>query len=191
MWPWEHVAFGYLLYSLATNIGLGESTRDRAMVAVCVAAVLPDLIDKPLAWTFEVFPSGYALGHSIFVAPLLAVVAIAVSRRYGRTDVGVAFAVGYLSHLLGDVVYPVIEGDPIAPEILLWPLVELPSYEVQRGFLERFAMYFGRWIVQLLSLEPSPLLVFEGLLALSVFVLWLYDGLPGLKWLVRSVVPQK
>jgi len=54
--------------------------------AVVLASVLPDLIDKPLAWEYGVFENGYAIGHSLFFAVPLAILVgmIAHARRHGR-----------------------------------------------------------------------------------------------------------
>lgn len=94
MWPWEHVAFGYLLYSVYAHVRRGEPPDALSTVAMAIAAVAPDLIDKPLAWEFDVFATGYALGHSVFLAvPLLAGV-VAVARRTDRLAAADGFAVG-------------------------------------------------------------------------------------------------
>ncbi len=45
-------------------------------------AVLPDLVDKPLAWQFDLFETGYAVAHSAFVVvPALFVVYVLARRR--------------------------------------------------------------------------------------------------------------
>ena len=179
MWPWEHLAFGYLCYSLTVHLVRRRAPTTSAVVLLAVASVLPDLIDKPLSWSFGVFPSGYAIAHSIFVAPVGVALVVALAWHQRRLRYGAAFAVGYASHLVGDVVYPAVLGEGLKPEVLLWPAVELPAYENDYGLVERFLLYFFQYLEMLAELEWSPMLAFEAGLALSVFVLWVYDGMPG------------
>ncbi|WP_284033485.1 metal-dependent hydrolase [Halobaculum lipolyticum] len=96
MLPWTHAAFGYLLL-LAVVLLLGRRFSRAELLAVLVGTQLADVIDKPLAWWFDVVPSGRSLGHSLlFVVPLCAVV-VAITWYRRHPEVGVAFGVGYLS----------------------------------------------------------------------------------------------
>lgn len=94
------------------------------LLVVLVATQVPDAIDKPLAWTLGVIPSGRMVAHSIVLAvPALAVV-VGTARRVGRPRLGVLFAAAYLSHLAGDF-YPVLSegtGYYFWPN-LFWPLL--------------------------------------------------------------------
>jgi hypothetical protein len=72
------------------------------------ASVLPDVVDKPLAWTFHVIPSGRMLAHSLVVAGVVVACVLVVADRRGFLPHGVAFAWGYLSHLAGDF-HPVVQ----------------------------------------------------------------------------------
>ncbi|GAB7095411.1 hypothetical protein JCM30237_25640 [Halolamina litorea] len=127
MWPWDHVAAGYLLLSALHRLGWRRPPSRRAAVVVAGAAVLPDLIDKPLSWWLAVLPSGRSLGHSLLVAlPLVAVVA-AVGLSTERRSVALAFGAGYLSHLAGDVAYPLLVKGELRVGFLLWPLVPADS----------------------------------------------------------------
>ena len=65
-----------------------------------------DLIDKPLAWSLQVLPSGRSLAHSLLVATVVLVVVHARWRRSGDSTVGVTVAVGYLTHLAAIEVTP-------------------------------------------------------------------------------------
>ncbi len=67
---------------------------------------LPDVIDKPLAWTFAILPSGRMLAHSLVVSlPVLTVVVLLAAHR-GYGQYGMVFSAGYLSHIAGDF-YPI------------------------------------------------------------------------------------
>lgn len=180
MWPWEHAAFGYVLYSLLARVGYRRTPRSAPAVVAVVAAVLPDLIDKPLAWTFGVFASGYSVAHSVFVGLPAILLIAAAARRRGAAASGLALVVGYASHLVGDVVYPALIGNSIALSPLLWPLVETSASPTAGVFLDRFGYYFARYLRVLFSAEYWIYLLLQVALALSVVGLWLRDGKPGL-----------
>ena len=50
--PWGHLAIGYLCLSLAIRARWRVPPQGPAVIAVAIGTQLPDLIDKPLAWTF-------------------------------------------------------------------------------------------------------------------------------------------
>src|SRR6056297_3162505 len=104
MMPWTHAVVAYIGFSLASHVisRTAPTTRETALLAV--GALLPDLIDKPLAWQLGVLQGGRTLGHSIFTAVPLSAAAVVVAARRGRPRLGLAFAAGYLLHLPGDIV---------------------------------------------------------------------------------------
>jgi hypothetical protein len=180
MWPWEHLAVGYLCYSVYAHLRTTRPPRSDAVLVLAVATQMPDLVDKPLAWSLSVLPSGHSLAHSLLTAAPLSALALALATRANRTDVGVAFAVGYLSHLAGDVIYPALLGGEPNFAFLAWPMVPVPSETAGPGLLARFWRYFGDYVTHLGDPQMSGYVAIEvGLLGV-VFVLWLYDGMPGL-----------
>lgn len=188
MWPWEHLAFGYVLYSLWEH-GRGRSPAGVPTLVLAVATQLPDLVDKPLSWGLGLFPAGYSVAHSVFVAVPVSGVALAVAARRDRGAAGVAFAVGYLAHLAGDVVSPVRSGGGLGVERVLWPLVRLPGYETRYGLVERTVYYLARSAHRIADLDSLlPVLVYLGVLA-TVVVLWLVDGAPGVRALLSAAIP--
>jgi len=94
------------------------------VLLLLVATQLPDVIDKPLAWTFAILPSGRMLAHSLVVSlPILSVLVLLAARRgYGRY--AVVFSAGYLSHIAGDF-YPIVRlgTDYYFFPNLFWPLL--------------------------------------------------------------------
>ncbi|WP_137287213.1 metal-dependent hydrolase [Halorussus salinisoli] len=181
MWPWEHLAVGYLCYSLLVRALGRRAPRAWPVVAVAVGTQFPDLVDKPLAWTLGVLPSGHSLAHSLFTALPVAAFAVTLAWGFGRRDVGVAFAFGYLSHLPGDVFYPLLVGGPPTYGFLFWPVVPASATETSVGFVAMFRKLFARYVSELASGEVSLYLAVElGLLA-SVALLWLVDGVPPLR----------
>jgi hypothetical protein len=189
MWPWEHAAIGYLVYSLSCR-ALGRRPGQLATVAVLLGTQFPDLVDKPLGWGIGLLPSGQSLAHSLLVAvPVSAVVLVVAAvwdRRHGptrpRTTVAAAFAVGYLSHLPGDVVYSALLGRGLNTDFLLWPLVP-----AGRAAPVDTVNYIGELLAAFVSFLATPTgrlyLAGElGLLVLAVLV-WRADGYPGVRWL--------
>jgi len=83
---------------LAASLLLNEVYRgDRASAAA--GAVVPDLIDKTLAWLLGVTPSGRHAAHSLAGAGVLT---LATAWLAGPTR-GASFGASYLCHLVGDL----------------------------------------------------------------------------------------
>jgi hypothetical protein len=59
------MVLGYLLWTGWAHLREGRSPTGTEFRLVVFAAVLPDLIDKPLAWTFGVLPSRRSFAHSL------------------------------------------------------------------------------------------------------------------------------
>lgn len=178
MWPWGHLAFGYLLYSLSRRSLRSGVITGRDVVVLAVATQLPDLIDKPLAWALSVFPSGYALAHSVFLAlPLgIAVLALAVRRR--RLGLGLAFTVGYWSHLAGDVLLAIALEKPYTITRVLWPVVVLPGSHTSLGTIEQVTYYAVQFFELLATTEnPMVYVVYLGP-PVAAAILWIVDGAP-------------
>jgi hypothetical protein len=140
MWPWGHAAVGYLVYAVVRRAGGEEWPPDDATaIALAVGTQLPDLVDKPLAWSFGVLPSGRSLAHSLLVGGLLVAVVVALARRYGRHERAGAFAVGYYAHLFGDALGPLTSLDVEFLTFLAWPVLAPPPYENDSSFAEHLA----------------------------------------------------
>lgn len=186
MWPWEHLAFAYVLVSAAHRIAWRSRPTDAAAVATAVGALLPDLVDKPLAWGVGVLPAGRSLGHSLLVVGPVLVAVIALGRRARASRVAVAFAVATLSHLAGDVIYPLVVERELRAGFLFWPIVPAAGGGGGAGGL------FGQVAARVLDFRtflatPRGLFFVAADLALvSVAVaVWYRDGLPGVPDRVR------
>lgn len=178
MYPWEHLLLGYVLFSVYAHWRYRESPTGGQTIAVVAGSLLPDIVDKPLAWTFEIVESAYAIGHSIFVAPFVGVAVYVLARRFDRPRTGVAFMIAYLSHLASDIVYPVAFGMPIEPRVVLWPLASPPSSTIEGGFIERATFYVRRFVVEMTTGGLSTFVRFQLFFVGAVTLLWLYDGAP-------------
>lgn len=184
MWPWEHLAVGYLCYSLGAR-ALGRTPpSDAAAAVVAVAALLPDLVDKPLSWGLGWFPSGYAVGHSALVAAPLGAGLLLAGYRRGRPALAVAAVVGYWSHLLADVFDPLRRGEPPLPGRVLWPVSDPAPYGTDYG-LGRGVVYLDRLAATLAAAPPADLLSYL-LLPAATAALWALDGAPGPGLAVRA-----
>lgn len=172
MWPWGHLALGYVLYSLGTRAGTRRGPDAWNVLALALGTQGPDLVDKPLAWWVSVLPGGRTLGHSLlFAGPLLVVLAV-LAWRVGGLDRVAAFAVGWVSHLAGDAVEPFLVGSYGELAFLLWPAMPTVVYDVEPSVL---------WHLSQISLDSVVLA--ELALVAVVVALWVVDGLPGLRGL--------
>lgn len=194
MWPWEHLAVGYLFYSAYARVRTDGPPDGPSAVTVVIATQLPDLIDKPLAWTFGVYPGGYSIGHSVFVAILLSILVAFVSRRIGRPHLGAAFAIGYLSHLPGDLLYLYVTNGYLNPAIVLWPIVSPVGAPTGGGLLANFVTYVRGYAELVASGQFLGLVLLELSLLVAALVVWIFDGLPGVagisRWISHVVQPE-
>ena len=189
MWPWEHVVLGYVAYSLFCHAYFREAPGGFEAFAVAFASVLPDLIDKPLAWEFGVFDVGYAVGHSIFFAVPLSIFVGLLARSAGRSRAGLAFGLGYLVHLPADVIDAYVREDAYQPELMLWPVATVEGGgTTDRGFRDQFLHLFSGYHQELLAGDlPTYLWIQFGLAGFTA-LLWLYDGAPVLREFLRGCV---
>lgn len=168
MWPWGHLAVGYLCYSFLSRGWFDRPPGSGATLAVLVGTQFPDLVDKPLAWSFHLLPSGRSLAHSLLTASVVCLLVGAYLRRHDRPLLGLAFAVGYVSHLFADAILSLLEGQYRYVSYLGWPLLELPPVDPGIGFVERFA-----------SMEFTAFMLAQFVLVGLALALWSRDGRPG------------
>jgi len=175
VWPWGHLAFAYLLHSSLVHLWYRRRPTWPGVALVAIGSQVPDLIDKPLAWTLNVLPSGRSLGHSFILGTVIVVVVVALLRRYELR--GWPFALGYYSHLLGDSIRPLLGGRFHDLTFLLWPV-----FEAETGSEPSIGI-----IQYLLNAQLGGTVLIELGLASAVFVWWLLDGAPGVRPLWRVV----
>lgn len=181
MWPWGHLAVGYLGFLAGRRAPPGGP----AALLLALGTQFPDLVDKPLAWTFGVLPGGTTLAHSMLVAIPLVLLALALAHRFDRTALGEAFGIGYGSHLLGDLLYPLLTEGGFHLGYLLWPLVAQPRDD-RAGLLANFQAYFGEFVAFLGTTEGTWYLLLELAFLSTAVLVWLLDGRPGLHSLVAA-----
>ncbi|MFB6296225.1 MAG: metal-dependent hydrolase [Halobacteriales archaeon] len=179
MWPWGHLAVGYIAYATWTRYRDDDHPTAAPVVALTVATQLPDLVDKPLAYSVGVLPEGRSLAHSLLVAVPLCLLALELARRASgwRARCGVAAAVGYATHLLGDSLHGLLGLDAAELTFLAFPLLAPPDYDTT-SFGEHVAQFVGS-VESLGAGGLSPFLVQWILFALMV-LLWLSHRAPPL-----------
>lgn len=172
MWPMGHVAVAYILYSLASRHRLiGDDVANLhagSVMALLVGSLVPDIVDKPLAWHLNLLISGRSLAHSLLTVVPIAVVVILLARRYDRGDWGVAIAVGAISHVLVDALSVLWNPDSSAA-FLLWPILSVEPYaDGPPTILGLLADSFR-----------DPYFLSEFVLLAIAIVFWRRDGFPG------------
>lgn len=171
MYPLGHLAAGYVTYSLAVRCLARRSLGDGEVALLLFGTQFPDIIDKPLAWWFNVLPGGRTFAHSIYVTVVVLVVVGYLTKRRHQTALGWAFGFGYVSHLVGDSIYAleVFESaNPHPVAFLAWPLTN-PIVYVVNWRLEPY--------LQATALTPT--FGWEVVFGIAVCGLWVIDGRPG------------
>lgn len=164
MFPIGHLALGYLSVALVQRGRNRPLPNGWLLAAAVFGSQLPDLVDKPLAY-YGVLVSGRSLGHSLLVVlPALAVV-YRLSERAGYREHAIALAVGVLSHYVGDVYRPILNGNWDAVRFLLWPVVPAIDYPMDG---------VPPWI-RVVNSVGDPRFTFQYLLAALALGIWLYD----------------
>lgn len=167
MWPLGHAAVAYLCYSVLSRTR-AKPVGGFATIVLLFGSQFPDLVDKPLAWYVGVLPTGRTLAHSFVVIGPLVVAVYLLAARYGRSEYGIAFGVGAVSHLLMDAL-PALWGETSA-SFLLWPILPVEGYGSSGS----------PTVVGLLVESLSePYFLSEFVFAAIALLLWRQDGYPG------------
>ena len=169
MWPWGHLAVGYLLYSLYTHRRFNRPPQDYTTLALVVGTQFPDLLDKPLAWTLGLLPTGRSLTHSLLTALLIIVLLRVLVRHHTQRPLVAAFSLGYLSHLAADSLYSLIVGEYYYLGFLAWPVIPAIEYPTDKSFAGH-----------VVGIELTPYFLFQLVLFGLALGVWRRDGAPGL-----------
>jgi len=181
MMPWTHAISAYIAYSISSHSITRSPPTTRETIILVFASLLPDMIDKTLAWQLNILAGGQTLGHSIFTALLLSVAVIAVAHSRGQLRAGLAFVTGYLLHLPGDIIPGTLLSGDAELSIILWPITEGGGGQGESfysEFLENVVPYVQEIGTQIITGEPSLALLTLLTYWAFAFFLWVYDGMP-------------
>lgn len=173
MQPIVHLVVGYLCYAGYTRVRYETRPRGEPTAVAVSAAALPDLIDQPL-WLMGITPVGRTFAHSLIGGVLIVGVITLLTRQQGRPDLGVAFAIGYVSHIVADIPWHVLAGDYHELGFLLWPVTEMPVYS-------------GVKVIGTVGGIEVTTLWFEMVIFVLGVLVWWSDGYPGLDVVLRYV----
>lgn len=180
MFPWEHVIVGYVAFSVLSRLLYRKPPGEWAALMVVFGSLLPDLVDKPLAWQYGVFETSDALVHSVFFAVPVCAAFWLLARRRGRGSVGAGLTTGYLLHLPADVIPYYFMTGRWWPERILWPYRTAPPTSGTE-FGPHMLVYVGPYLEDLFSGDPSTYVLANLFLLWLAMCLWFFDGLPGLR----------
>lgn len=123
MYLFAHVFSGALI-----GIVFWSLVHDRRAVPVCIlGAVLPDLLDKPLAFLLPgIFGASRTLGHSLFFFGILFIAGL-ILWHFRHTLLGLAFAFGVLSHQILDTMWN-LAASWYFPLLGPFPGIFIPDY---------------------------------------------------------------
>jgi len=117
-----HAFLGFLL-----GLVFMEITGNRWAVPVCVAgALLPDLLDKPLALLVPALGSGRTIGHCLLLLLMISCIALLLY-KYRHTLLGVAFVAGIFLHQIFDSMWETMQTW-LFPVFGPFPLMTVKSY---------------------------------------------------------------
>lgn len=181
MWPWAHLGFAYILYSLYARGRFGRPPRPEPVLAVAFGSQLPDIVDKPLAW-YGVLPSGRSLAHSLLFAAVLVIVVYAVGVVLDRVETATALVIAHLSHLVTDLPPRVALGYPSGSEYLFWPFLSQNTFRYRA---QAFEPPVAVEVIVTPFTDPVLFSLYGVFLFVTALGLWYVDGCPGLQY-VRS-----
>lgn len=110
------------------------------LLALLFGTQFPDLVDKPLAWQFDLLVNGRIFMHSLVFAVPISIAVLLMAWTNDRKTIGGAFVFGYLLHIPGDFYTSVVRREPHIPNNMLWPLfppspISKPEFVAQPGLL--------------------------------------------------------
>lgn len=189
--PWEHAIIGYITYSLLVHLLYHDSPTGIETLVVVFASLLPDLLDKPLAWQFGVFADsgGYAIFHSVFFVVPLSIGGLMFAYYRDQSRIGWAFGIGYVFHLPADVIPRTVErikDGQLDLEKVLWP-VQTYGGESPESFVGGSMHYLVVFAEQVYGAEPTMFLQAIFGLTVFAFLLWIYDGMPVVREVFNSI----
>ncbi|MDT3437639.1 metal-dependent hydrolase [Haloarcula sp. 1CSR25-25] len=140
MMPWGHFLIAVIPYISYSLIRHRKMPNGPILLVLLFGTQFPDLVDKPLAWQFDVLINGRIFMHSLVFAVPLSVAILLLAWIYDRRTIGGTFVFGYLLHIPGDFYTAFIRSGLHIPNNMLWPLfspspISKPEFVTQPGLL--------------------------------------------------------
>lgn len=179
--------FAHAFLGVLIGLGFWQLAGDRRALPLCIlSAVLPDLLDKPLALLVPgLFGAGRTIAHSLLFFSLVLIAGLLVW-RYRHTLLGMACACGLLSHQVLDTMWSVPETW-FFPVFGPFPTFLIPDYIGHYFWLEISAL--SEWIFALACIVilicwsrgtpefPSPILTKQQVAASRIFAALCLGGM--------------
>jgi membrane-bound metal-dependent hydrolase YbcI (DUF457 family) len=172
MWPPGHLGIGYCIAAGWSGWQTGEEPTDRTVQLCLVGSLLPDLVDKLLAWGLGILPGGRTLTHSLLVLVPLFATTLALARPSEQSEIGLLAGLSMLSHPVIDSI-PALWDPATSARHLLWPLLAVET-------VERSPPSTSTVQELLLARLTTPWFLLELLVFVVAMVWWHRDGTPGL-----------
>lgn len=136
--------FAHAFLGVLIGLGFWQLCGDRRALPLCIfGAILPDLLDKPLALLVPgIFGGGRTIAHSLLFISLVLIAGLLVW-RYRHTLLGLACACGILSHQVLDALWNV-PATWFFPLFGPFPTFVIPDYLGHYFWLEISAL--SEWI---------------------------------------------
>ena len=120
MRPHEHFLVAFLPVFVYALIRYRRLPSKAMLFVVVIGSLFPDIVDKPLAFSAGILPSGRVFMHSLpFVIPL-SIIVLAYGSFTDRSHLGLGFVWAHMTHLIGDFRSSLFDGQ--IPPDLIWPL---------------------------------------------------------------------
>jgi hypothetical protein len=131
MFIFAHVVAGALI-----GLGFWHLAHDRRMLPLGIlGAILPDLLDKPLACLFpDILGSGRTLGHTLLFVGIIAAAGLLLW-HYRLTLAGLAFSCAVFSHQILDAMWG-LPSTWLYPILGPFPVFSIPDYAGHYFWLE-------------------------------------------------------
>ena len=119
MRPHEHFLVAFLPVFVYVLLRYRRIPSKGMVFVLVIGSQLPDLVDKPLAFSIGILPSGRVFMHSLPFALPLAVLVLVYAWATDRSYLGIGFVWAHLLHLAGDFRFSLFKGQ--IPPDLIWP----------------------------------------------------------------------
>lgn len=186
MWPWGHLAVAYLGYRTICFIKPTSTLWKLTIgtvLAVSIGALFPDLVDKPLAWSLSILPSGRSLAHSLLTLTVITSVGWRLATHNQHRRLIVAFAFGAFSHSLSDLGPETVAGLVVGDwaqltwtTYLFWPVLPSPPYPNDTSLISHLEAF-----------TLTPFVLAQLLLFCVVGILWYLDHRAEIEAAVHDV----